>query len=71
LQLSGKLAWHQARGILVSCTGGHFPPAQLALAWTQAENVPPLLGQVNFLAEFDVCFLRSRGIFEVRLKSLP
>lgn len=71
LQLSGNLAQYEARGILISCTVGPLPPVHLAFAWTQAENVPLLLGQVNFFAEFDVCFFRARGILEVRPKTLP
>ena len=71
LQLSGNLAQYEARGILVSCTIGQLAPVQLAFAWTQAENVPLLFGQVNFFAEFDVCFLRTRNILEARPKSLP
>ncbi len=70
LQLSGNLAQYEARGILVSCTVGQLPPVQLAFAWSQAENIPLLFGQVNFFAEFDVCFLRTRNLFEVRPKSL-
>ncbi|MBL8161337.1 MAG: hypothetical protein JNJ61_05070 [Anaerolineae bacterium] len=70
LRLSGNLARYEARGILVSCTVGVLASVQLAFAWTQAEDVPLLFGQVNFLAEFDVCFFRARGIFEVRPKSL-
>jgi hypothetical protein len=71
LQLSGSLARYEARGILISCTVGRFPSVQLAFAWTHAENVPLLFGEVNFFAEFNVCFLRVRGVFEVRPKSLP
>lgn len=69
LQLSGNLARYEARGILVSCTVGSFPPVRLAFAWTQVENVPLLLGQVNFFAEFDVCFFQAQNRFEVRPKS--
>ncbi|WP_244913187.1 hypothetical protein [Phormidesmis priestleyi] len=35
---------------------GEFEPLQLVFAWTQATNVPLILGQVNFFMEFDVCF---------------
>jgi hypothetical protein len=70
LQLSGNLAWYETRGILISCTIGRLAPVQLAFAWTQAENVPLLFGQVNFFAEFDVCFLRARNVFEIRPNSL-
>lgn len=52
LRLSGNLARYEARGVLVSCTVGQLAVVQLVFAWTQAENVPLLLGQVNFPAEF-------------------
>lgn len=71
LQLSGNLARYEARGILIRCAVGQLPPVQLAFAWTQAENVPLLFGQVNFFAEFDVCFFRARNTFEVRSKTMP
>lgn len=65
-QLSGNLAQFPARPLVVSVVVGPFAPVRLAFAWTQAENVPLLLGQVNFLMEFDVCFFRSRRVFEVQ-----
>ena len=46
---------------------GSFAPVPMAFAWTRAEQVPLILGQVNFFIEFDVCFFRRRGIIEVRL----
>jgi hypothetical protein len=67
LQLSGNLAWYEARGILISVTIGQLAPVQLAFAW---KNMPLLFGQVNFFADFHVCFLRARNVFEVRPKSL-
>jgi len=42
---------------------------RLAFAWTQTDNVPTLLGQVNFFLEFDACFFRSREEFEVQPKA--
>jgi hypothetical protein len=30
--------------------------------------VPVIFGQMNFFLEFDVCFYRSQGVFDVRLK---
>ncbi len=32
-----------------------FEPVQLVFLWTQAANVPPILGKVNFFMEFDAC----------------
>ena len=69
LRLSGNLAQYEARGLLLNCTVGNLPPVQLAFAWTRAEHVPLLFGQVNFFAEFNVCFFRATNSFEVRSKS--
>ncbi len=69
LQLTGNLAQFEARVLAVSATVGAFAPVQLAFAWTQAENVPLLLGQVNFFMEFDVCFYRSQLAFDISPKN--
>lgn len=62
---SGNLAQYEARLLLVSAVVGSFPAVRLAFAWTQAEHVPLLLGQVNFFMEFNACFYRSELAFEV------
>ena len=66
VQLSGNLASVEARVILVTATVAQFPPVRLAFAWAQNDAIPIILGQVNFFMEFDVCFFRSRSVFEVR-----
>lgn len=68
LRLTGNLARFEARALVVSANVGAFAPVQLVFAWTQAPDVPVLLGQVNFFMEFDVCFSRSRLAFEIRPK---
>jgi hypothetical protein len=68
LQLSGNLASCEAKGILLSAVVGSFAPVQLVGAWAKTDDVPLLLGQVNFFQEFDVCFYRSRGVFQLRPK---
>ena len=68
LQLTGNLAAYEARAVLLVATVGKFPPVNLAFAWTQTDQVPLLLGQVNFFMEFDVCFFRARSLFEIRPK---
>jgi len=68
VQLTGNLAQFEARALIVSALVGRFAPVRLVFAWTQATNVPVLLGQVNFFMEFDVCFYRSQLAFEVRPK---
>jgi hypothetical protein len=54
--------------VIVSGHVASFPPVELAFAWTQATDVPMILGQVNFFMEFDVCFFRSQAAFEVNPK---
>lgn len=63
--LTGNLARLPARGLIVSATIGQFAPVRLAFAWTQANDVPLILGRQNFFAEFDVCFYGSQLAFEV------
>ncbi len=69
LALSGNLARLPARGIIVAASVGSFVPVRLVFAWTQADDVPLLLGQMNFFLEFEACFFRARAEFEVKPKS--
>ena len=68
VRLSGNLAACEARAMVVSVVVGGFPAVRLAFAWAETDDVPVLLGQVNFFLEFDVCFHRSHSFFEVRPK---
>jgi hypothetical protein len=68
VELSGNLAAVEARVVVLSAVVGSFPPVRLAFAWAQTDAVSVILGQVNFFLEFDVCFFRSRRLFEVRPK---
>lgn len=68
VQLSGNLASVEARVVLLQATVAGFQPVRLAFAWAKQDYIPVILGQVNFFLEFDVCFFRSRALFEVRPK---
>ncbi|MBW4635724.1 MAG: retroviral-like aspartic protease [Iphinoe sp. HA4291-MV1] len=68
LRLAGNLAPIEARGLIVEATVGQFPSVDLAVAWARTNDIPLLLGQMNFFREFDVCFYRSQLVFEVRPK---
>ena len=68
LSLTGNLAQYEARVVLAQAIVGQFEPVQLVFAWTQATNVPLILGQVNFFMEFDVCFYRSQLQFAISPK---
>lgn len=65
VQLSGNLAHYEARGIILNAIVGSFAPVRLAFAWTRAEDVPLILGQVNFFMVYDVCFYRSHNTFDI------
>lgn len=69
VELSGNLASVEARIVVLSAVVGSFPPVRLAFGWAQTDAVSVILGQVNFFMEFDICFFRTRGFFEVRPKS--
>ncbi|MBL8888876.1 MAG: hypothetical protein JNL67_02785 [Planctomycetaceae bacterium] len=68
VRLAGNLADSDARALVVMARIGQFPPVRLAFAWTRNKHMPVLLGQVNFFMEFDVCFLRSQSVFEIRTR---
>ena len=69
LQLTGNLALFEARVLLIEATVAEFETVRLAFAWTQAETVPLLLGQVNFFMEFNACFYRSQLVFDISPKN--
>jgi hypothetical protein len=66
IDLTGTLVEAEARALFVQARIGEFPPVDLAFAWVKSENLPVILGQINFFAHFDVCFFRSRRQFEVK-----
>jgi len=68
VKLTDNLANLPAKALLVETTVGNFAPVRLAFAWTQA--VPLILGQINFFMEFDMCFFRAKGFFEIVPKEL-
>jgi hypothetical protein len=61
--LAGNLARFEARAVVMNAQISSFPTVDLAFAWTQAPNVPLILGQANFFLEFDV-------VFSVRVRNL-
>ena len=69
IDLTGNLAGIPAKGLLATATVAGLPPVRLAFAWSQSDDVPLLLGRVNFFQAFDVCFFGNRRQFEIRPKS--
>ena len=68
VRLTGNLAQFEAHPLIVSALVSRFDSIRLVFAWTRADHIPLILGQVNFFMEFDVCFYRSQQIFEIHPK---
>jgi len=69
IRLAGNLGNVTAQPLFSMAEIGDFPPVRLAFAWSQSDDMPLILGQMNFFMEFDVCFYRSQLEFEVKPKS--
>lgn len=67
-KLSGNVGNYEARGIALQTKFSDFKRINLVFAWTKSDDVRLILGQVNLFAEFDVCFFRSQGFFEIKPK---
>ena len=65
IPLTGNLQPIEARGLVVSGVIDNFPSVRLAFAWAESNDVPFILGQVNFFREFNVCFYGSKLAFEI------
>ena len=68
LKLTGNLANYEARALFTNAQIPNFPPVELAFTWTNSEYATLILGQTNFLSEFNVCFYRSQNEFEIRAR---
>lgn len=62
----GLVTGTAARAALLGALVPPLPAVRLAFAWVQRDDVPLILGQVNFFLEFDVCFFRRRGEFHIQ-----
>jgi hypothetical protein len=65
IPLGGNLASNEARGLVLSVTIDVSSSVLLAFAWTQSNDLPVILGHMNFFEEFNVCFYRHELAFEV------
>ena len=69
IRLAGNLGDIVAQPFFLMAEIGDFAPVRLAFAWSLRNDVPLILGQMNFFMEFDVCFYRSQLEFEIKPKS--
>jgi len=67
LDLVGVLRGSPAYGVLLSGQIGELPPVRLAFAWSRktSEEMPVILGQVNFFQEFRASFDGRAQTFEL------
>jgi hypothetical protein len=66
IRLTGNMANDRAVQLVVIGHVGSFEPVPLAFAWTEKPDARVILGQINFLAYFNVCFFQSKGYFEIQ-----
>jgi hypothetical protein len=63
--LGGILAGVPVRGAILDGRVHTFPTVRLAFAWVQKNDLPLILGQMNFFLEFDCAFYRYRAVFRI------
>lgn len=66
LQLAGNLGDLAAQPVFPMAEIGDLAPVRLAFAWSRRDDIPLILGQMNFFMEFEVCFYRWQREFEVK-----
>lgn len=66
--LVGSLKGLPAFGVLLEGQIDGLTPAPLAFAWTKSNDIPVILGQINFFSQFDVFFFGSSKKFQIREK---
>lgn len=69
IQLAGNLGHYPAMPLVLIAEVGSYAPVRLAFAWSQSNQAALILGQTSFFFEFEVCFYRTDGEFEVAPKS--
>ena len=69
IRMAGNLGNVAAQPLFPMAGVGDFPPIRLAFAWSRSDDMPLVLGQMNFFMEFEVCFYRSQLEFEVKPRS--
>jgi hypothetical protein len=69
VQLGGAFRGVSGYYIKVLLQVGNLPVQEIAFGWMQSDDVPVLLGNINFFQRFDVCFSRSSNAISVRLSN--
>ncbi|WP_133793915.1 hypothetical protein [Prosthecobacter fusiformis] len=69
VSLGGNLARFEARLIRLSIAIPGFSPHPMSFAWSKSDNIPVILGQMNFFQFYDVTFHGSQRSFEIQTAS--
>ena len=68
-ELQGLGGLVQTKQIVVDLSVGAWPNIRMIFAWASDNDIPILLGQLNFFHKVDVCFYRSHLNFALELSS--
>lgn len=63
--LAGNISEGDAWAVLVDASVGDLPLVRIAFAWSSRNDIPTILGQVNFFITYDVSFHRLQSYFTV------
>lgn len=66
--LSGALGQFETRAVVLLVEVRPFADVSLAFGWSASDDPPLILGQVNFFAQYNICFFRGQNMFEVQPK---
>ncbi len=59
----------ETKKLVVDLIIGDWHPLRILFGWASANDVPVLLGQLNFFYLVDICFYRSRELVQLSLAS--
>jgi gag-polyprotein putative aspartyl protease len=68
VQLGGNLGKASARTFTLNCTVTGLEATPLEVNWSMLEDVPVILGQIDFFAQFDVCFSYAENEISIRTR---
>ena len=69
VDLGGLELLTDSRYAQVDLRVGDLPLKPMGFAWAKTDGIDLILGQLSFFEHFDVCFYRSRKLFEVALST--
>ena len=70
VMIGGAAGRGPAKMVAVTMTFGPLGPVTQVFAWKRANDTPVVFGQVTFFLNFDICFYRTRGYFEIQPASV-